>query len=342
AIAVAGGSPPKALVMVVLGLLLADVVARLNDSETQLPIGFNALKGSLNGYVVTIGLIVFSAAIGRLGATWSQATGSPPIPSVMPTWSDLRMPAGPVLRGSAIGTLIGLLPVGALVAPFLAYRIEQSLAKDAARFGSGAIEGVAAPEAANNAGAQAALLPMLTLGLQHNTVLAMLLGTLTISGATPGPQLQMASPEIFWGTIVAFWIGNLMVLAVGLSSVGAWVRLLRLPRRFVLGGLILLGCIWTYSINMSAVDPLLAVVLGFIGYGLAKRGFEPLPIVIGFLLGPQLEEFLSRALMISRGSLMPLLQRPLTTGLLLVAFLVLVMALLSWGREAKKPALTGR
>lgn len=339
-VATAGGAVPKAMIMVLLGLLLARVGTNIETGEVRFTFGLSALENGPSGYAVTLGLIAFSAALIRFETAPGPLIAPAGPGPLLPRWSDVRETIGPMLRGSVVGTLSGLLPVGALIGPFVAYRLERSLAKERERFGTGAIEGVAAAESANNAGAQAALLPLVTLGLPTNTVMAILIATFTLSGAVPGPRFIVGAPELYWGTVATFWIANLMVVAIGLGTIAAWVRLLMVPRRLVLGTLIVLGCALVYAVDYNPVDVGVAASLGLLGWVLTKRGFEPMPMLIAFLLGQSLEENVRRGLLVSRGSLMTFIERPLTAGILLFAFVVLAGATWAWiaGRKTQTAA----
>lgn len=340
AVAFTGEALPKTLAMVLFGLGLAYVSARLQDGSVS---SGGMLENGLNAYAVVIGLVGLSAAFARIAAGGAPSAPVPAVDLPSSLQSDLRQAIKPGIRGSAVGAVLGLLPVGGLIAPFCAYRLERWLAKDATRFGSGAIEGVAAPEAANNAAAQAALLPMLALGLQFNAVLALAVGSLVMAKAVPGPNILSAAPSLYWGTIAAFWIASLMVLVLGLATLKIWPKLLRLPRVGVLVAMVLLGCVWTFSINTSIADVLLALAMGGIGWLLVRRGFEPVPAVIGFLLGQQIAPQLENALMISRGSYWALLQRPISAVLVGAGLCVVIAAALrGWtGRQQAATRVRG-
>ena len=322
----AGGSISKALAMVVLGVLLAMVGTDLETGDVRQTFGLGALSHGLSPAVVTVGLIGFTSILLRFENAISQDDPQSAVGPLLPLRTDLEVSAWPILRGSAVGAVLGWLPGGALLAPFASYRLEQAMASNRAQLGEGAVEGVAGPEAANNAGAMAAIVLLMTLGFSHNTVMAMMLGTLTISGATPGPQLLPGRPELFWGMIASLWIASLMVSVVGLALVGAWVKLLLVPRRLLLGALALFGFIGIYAIANSLTDVGIAAAFGLLGYGLVKRGFEPMPLLIGFLFGRVAEEQLRQALVISRGSFMTFIDRPLSASLLVITLLVLVGA----------------
>ena len=218
----------------------------------------------------------------------------------------------PILRGTFIGGGLGILPGnGAVLGPFAAYTIEKKMAKDPSRFGKGAIEGVAGPESANNAGAQTSFIPLLTLGIPPNAVMALMVGAMTIHGIVPGPQIVSKQPQLFWGMIASMWIGNVMLLIINLPLVGLWVRLLKVPYRLMFPSIILFCCIGIYSINNAPIDVMMVAVFGLFGYFLIKFGLEPAPLLLGFVLGRLMEEKLRQALVISRGSLLTFVERPL-------------------------------
>jgi putative tricarboxylic transport membrane protein len=252
-----------------------------------------------------------------------------PIGRLLPSLHDLRVSIGPILRGTFIGAILGLLPGnGAVLAPFASYATEKRLAKDPSRFGKGAIEGVAGPESANNAGAQTAFLPLLTLGIPPNAVMALMVGAMTIHGIVPGPQIITKQPQLFWGMVVSMWIGNLMLLVINLPLVGLWVRLIKAPYRLLFPAIVLFCCIGIYSINNSAAEVAEVAVFGLFGYTLLKLEFEPAPLVLGFVLGRLLEEKFRQALLISGGNLKTFIDVPISATLLaLTAVLVLVSLL---------------
>jgi len=233
------------------------------------------------------------------------------------------------VRGTLIGATLGILPGnGAVLGPFASYTIEKKLAKDPSRFGRGAIEGVAGPESANNAGAQTAFIPLLTLGIPPNAVMALMVGAMTIHGIVPGPQIMTKQPQLFWGMIASMWLGNLMLLIINLPLIGLWVRLLKVPYRLMFPSIVLLCCIGIYSVNNSPIEVVMTAGFGLFGYALYKFGLEPAPLLLGFVLGRLMEEKLRQALVISRGSFMTFVDRPLSAGLLFVTILLAAIAIL--------------
>jgi len=225
---------------------------------------------------------------------------------------------------------------GAVLGPFASYTVEKKLADDPNRFGRGAIEGVAGPESANNAGAQTAFIPLLALGIPPNAVMALMVGAMTIHGIVPGPQIMTKQPNLFWGMIASMWIGNLMLLVINLPLIGLWVRFLKVPYRLMFPAIILLCCIGIYSINNSPVEVLMTAGFGLFGYAVVKFGFEPAPLLLGFVLGRLMEEKLRQALVISRGSFMTFIDRPLSAGLLLLSLITIVLAVLPAIRKGRE------
>ena len=258
---------------------------------------------------------------------------------LLPSWADIRQSLAPIVRGTGLGAVLGILPGnGAVLGPFASYSLEKRLARDPSRFGRGAIEGVAGPEAANNSGAQTAFIPLLTLGIPPNAVMALMVGAMTIHGIIPGPQVMTKNPSLFWGMITSMWIGNAMLLIINLPLIGLWVRLLQVPYRVMFPAILMFCCIGIYSINNSPADVLSAAFFGLAGYTLYKLSFEPAPLLLGFVLGRLMEEKLRQALVLSRGSFMTFVERPVSAGLLLVAVLVLVVATLPAMRQKRDEA----
>jgi TctA family transporter len=262
------------------------------------------------------------------------------ITSLMPTREDFRRMAGPVIRGSAVGSILGILPGGgALLASFASYSIEKKIARDQSEFGKGAIQGVAGPESANNAGAQTSFIPMLTLGIPANPVMALMIGAMIIQGINPGPQVMTANPGLFWGLIVSMWIGNLMLLVLNLPLVGIWVRLLSVPYHFLFPAILVFCAIGSISVNNSTFDLWVLAAFGVVGYVLAKLGCEPAPMLLGYILGPLMEEYLRRALLMSYGDPMIFLTSPISAAMLGLAALALVLVVSPHIRKTRDTAL---
>jgi putative tricarboxylic transport membrane protein len=258
---------------------------------------------------------------------------------LLPGREEMRQSAMPIVRGTAVGAGLGILPGnGAVLGSFAAYTIEKKIAKDPSRFGRGAIEGVAGPESANNAGAQTSFIPLLTLGIPPNAVMAIMVGAMTLHGIVPGPQVVTKTPELFWGLVASMWIGNLMLLIINLPLVGLWVRLLNVPYRLMFVGIMIFCCIGVYSIDKEPADVIILTVLAIAGYALTKLGFEPAPLTLGFVLGRMMEENLRQALIISRGHMTTFVERPISLFFLVMAALLLVVAVLPAIRRGRDEA----
>jgi putative tricarboxylic transport membrane protein len=329
AVVLAQGSLLKAGSMVLLGLLLSTIGADLETGQDRLTFGLDDLSDGIDFAVLAMGLFGFAEVLRNLEGSEQQPKVQATIGRLLPSAEDFKRSIRPILRGTALGSVLGILPGnGAVLAPFASYALEKRLADDSSRFGKGAIEGVAGPEAANNAGAQTAFIPLLTLGIPPNAVMALMVGAMTIHGIIPGPQVINNRPDLFWGMVTSMWIGNLALLAINLPLVGLWVRLLRVPYRLMYPAILIFCCIGIYSINNRPGDVLLMAGFGLSGHFLFKLGFEPAPLLLGFVLGKLLEEKLRQALVLSRGSFLPFVTRPVSCGLLVVAIAVLSIALL--------------
>jgi len=329
AIVLARGSILKALIMIVLGVLMSTIGTDLETGEERLVFGIANLSDGIEFTTIAMGMFGFAEILRNLEAREQRDVVKGKIGRLLPSWAELKQSAMPIVRGTFIGGTLGILPGnGAVLGPFASYSLEKKAAKDPSRFGRGAIEGVAGPEAANNAGAQTSFIPLLTLGIPPNAVMALMVGAMTIHGIVPGPQIITKQPQLFWGMIASMWIGNLMLLIINLPLIGLWVRLLTVPYRLMFPAIILFCCIGIYSINNQPFDVVMVVVFGLFGYGLIKLGYEPAPLLLGFVLGKLMEEKLRQALAISRGSLLPFMERPLSASLLILAVVVLIVALL--------------
>jgi TctA family transporter len=259
---------------------------------------------------------------------------------VLPTLADLKFCGWSIARGTVLGSVLGILPGGgALLSSFAAYTIEKKVAKAPSQFGDGDIRGVAAPESANNAGAQTSFIPMLTLGVPSNPTMALLIGALIIQGIQPGPQVLTQRPELFWGIVVSMWIGNLFLLVLNLPLIGLWVRLLAVPYRLLYPAILVFCCIGVYTINNNVFDLGQLVVFAAIGYLLLKLGCEPAPLILGLVLGPMMEEYLRRALLISLGDPMVLVTRPISLAFLIAAALMLISIAVPAIRQTREEAV---
>jgi putative tricarboxylic transport membrane protein len=311
-----------------------------SDLETgagRMTFGITNLADGIGFSNVAMGLFGFAEIIRNLEISQAgRDIVKSKITNLMPTRQDLADAAGAIGRGTFIGSLLGILPGGgAIVASFAAYTIEKRIAKDPSRFGRGAIEGVAAPESANNAAAQTSFVPLLTLGIPPNAVMALMVGAMTIHGIIPGPQVISKQPDLFWGMVASMWLGNLMLVVINLPLVGVWVSLLRLPYRLLFPSIIVFCCIGVYSINNLPSDVVIAGIFGLVGYWMSKHDFEPAPLVLAFVLGPLIEENLRRAMLIARGDASVFVTRPISAGLLSVAAVLLVLAVLPMIRKRR-------
>ncbi|WP_117196000.1 tripartite tricarboxylate transporter permease [Rhizobium terrae] len=328
AVVLAGGSLLKAVAMIMLGLLLSTVGTDLETGDQRMTFGQPFLWDGIDFAVLAMGVFGVSEILRNLGQSEDRDVVRGAISRLLPNRKELRQSVAPVVRGTLLGSAFGILPGnGAILAPFASYAVEKKLAKDPSRFGKGAIEGVAGPESANNAGAQTSFIPLLTLGIPANAVMALMVGAMTIHGIIPGPQVMTGNPSLFWGMIASMWIGNLMLLIINLPLVGLWVRLLKVPYRLLFPAILVFCCIGIYSINSQPTDVLLIGLFGSLGFLLIRFGFEPAPMLLGFVLGKLMEENLRRALILSRGSLSTFVTEPISAGLLAVSVILLVIAL---------------
>src|SRR5512133_105390 len=329
AVVLARGSIPHAIVMVLVGVLLSTVGQDLETGSDRMTFGWRPLSDGIDFAVLAMGIFGFAEVLKNLDTPEARDVVNAPIGRLMPTWSELKASFLPVVRGTFLGSALGILPGnGAVLGPFASYTLEKKLAKDSSRFGRGGIEGVAGPEAANNAGAQTSFIPLLALGIPPNAVMALMVGAMTIHGIVPGPLVMTRSPRLFWGIIASMWIGNLMLLVINLPLVRLWVKFLEVPYRLMFPAILLFSCIGIYSVNNSPADVLMSAALALVGYGMGKLGFESAPLLLGFVLGRLMEENLRRALAISRGDLSIFVHRPVSAWLLFTALVVLVVALL--------------
>ncbi|MBL9035009.1 MAG: tripartite tricarboxylate transporter permease [Rhodospirillaceae bacterium] len=328
-VALAHGSIVKALAMVVLGLLLGLVGTDIYTGTPRFTLGFIELSDGINFVAVAVGIFGIAEILRNLENEHEREVGTQPIGRLMPGKAELKQIAGPVLRGTALGSLLGVLPGGGhILASFASYTVEKRISKTPERFGKGAIEGVAGPESANNAGAQTSFIPMLTLGIPSNPVMALMIGAMIIQGIAPGPNVAADEPALFWGIIVSMWVGNLLLVILNLPLIGLWVRLLKVPYFVLFPAILAFSAIGIYSINSNAFDLFAVSVFGILGYVLVKCECEPAPLLLGFVLGPMLEEHLRRAMIISRGDPTVFVTRPLSLALLILAVGVLVVVLL--------------
>ncbi|HMR33344.1 MAG TPA: tripartite tricarboxylate transporter permease [Geminicoccaceae bacterium] len=338
--AIAQGSMLRALAMILLGLMLGIVGTDVTSGTRRLTLGWLELADGLNVIAVLMGLFGLAEILRNLEDQHTAPVRIAKVTSLMPSRQDLRAMSAPILRGTMLGSILGILPGGgALLASFGAYVLEKRLARDRSRFGKGAIEGVAAPEAANNAGAQTSFIPMLTLGIPSNVIMAMMAGALIMQGIIPGPGVMSQQPALFWGLIVSMWIGNLMLVVLNLPLVGMWVKVVSIPYRLLYPAIMLFCAIGIYSMDNSIFDVYVMILFGGIGYLLHKLDCEPAPMLLGMLLGPMMEENLRRAMLLSRGDPMVFLERPISAGLLAAALLAVVIVAVPAIRRRRDEAL---
>ncbi|HMR31600.1 MAG TPA: tripartite tricarboxylate transporter permease [Geminicoccaceae bacterium] len=338
-VALAHGSLIKAIAMIVLGLLLGLVGSDVETGAQRFTFDKPELADGLNFVAVAMGVFGLGEIIRNLENESIRSVMVRKVAGLMPSREDLRRIIGPILRGTGLGSVLGILPGGgAMLASFAAYTLEKKVSRTPHRFGKGAIEGVAAPESANNAGAQTSFIPMLTLGIPSNPVMALMIGALIIQGITPGPNVVTDEPALFWGMIVSMWVGNFMLVVLNLPLIGIWVRLLTVPYHMLFPAILAFCCIGVYSVNSNAFDVYAMAVFGFVGYLLVKLECEPAPLLLGFVLGPMLEEYLRRAMVLSRGDPTVFVTRPLSLALLIVAVAVLTLVLLPAIRAKREEA----
>ncbi|WP_196258848.1 tripartite tricarboxylate transporter permease [Pelagibacterium limicola] len=323
---ISDGSALKAIAMVLMGILLGVVGLDVQTGQTRFTFGMINLIDGISLVALAMGLF----GIAEVTSSVRQATGTLiqhiTLKSMIPTRDDVRRSWMPMVRGSTLGSFFGIMPgVGPTVASFISYAIEKRVAKEPERFGKGAIEGVVAPETANNATDQAAFIPTLVLGIPGSATMALILGVLIIHGITPGPSMITDRPEMFWGVVMSFWIGNVLLLVLNIPMIGIWVRLLTIPYHYLYPAIIVFICIGVYSVNGSAFDVFLIIIFGVVGYGARTLGFPVAPMLLGFVLGPLMEQQFRRTMLMSRGSFDVFMTRPMSA-----TFIILAALLLAW------------
>ncbi|MDR1936701.1 MAG: tripartite tricarboxylate transporter permease [Candidatus Accumulibacter sp.] len=329
AIVLAHGSILKAILMTFLGLLFGMIGTDVNTGTSRFSFGVPELVDGIGFVAMTMGLFAFAEIATNLEQTGSERKlNAEQVSRIWISWQEFKQSFPAILRGTALGSLLGILPGGgATLSSFASYTVEKKLAKDPSRFGNGAIEGVAGPEAANNAGAQTSFIPMLTLGIPSNAVMALMAGALIIHDIQPGPQIMTQTPDLFWGLIASMWIGNGALVILNLPLIGIWIRLLKVPYRLLYPMIILCCTIGAFSSNNNMFDVWVAIVFGFFGYIFAKLECEPAPLLLGYILGPLLEENMRRALVLSRGDYTVFVTRPISLTMLLIAVALLVVVI---------------
>ena len=328
AVVLAHGSLPKAIAMIILGLLLGLVGTDVNSGVARYSFNMPELIDGVGIGTVAMGVFGFSEIIRNLEQGEAREIFTKSVSGLLPNWKDIKQSSGAIMRGTILGSALGILPGGGpILGSFSAYTLEKKLAKDPSRFGKGAIEGVAAPESANNAAAQTSFIPLLTLGIPCTPTMALMIGAMIIHGIQPGPQIMTSRPDLFWGMIASMWIGNLLLVILNLPLIGMWVKLLTVKYDYLFPAILIFCCVGVYSINNAPMDVLLAALFGFIGYAFIKFAMEPAPLLLGFVLGPMMEENLRRALLLSRGDPAVFFTRPISLTLLVISALLLALVM---------------
>ncbi len=332
AVVLASGSLVKAIAMILLGLLLGQINTDVISGVPRYSFDIPELTDGIGFVAIAMGVFGFGEIIANLGQpAEKREVFTKDVKGLWPTMQDFKNAWPAVLRGTALGSILGVLPGGgALLSSFAAYTLEKKMRMKPGEvpFGKGNIRGVAGPESANNAGAQTSFIPMLTLGIPPNAVMALMVGAMTIKGIQPGPQVMTSNPELFWGLIASMWVGNAMLIILNLPLIGIWIKLLTVPYRFLFPAIMSFCCIGLYTLNNNAFDVYMGAAFAVIGYLFYKLSCEPAPLLLGFILGPMMEENLRRALLLSRGDWTTFATRPLSAGLLIAAALMIVVVML--------------
>jgi putative tricarboxylic transport membrane protein len=338
-VVLAHGSLLRALGMIVLGLLLGVVGTDANSAVQRFTFNIPELADGIGFVTVAMGLFGIGEIIRNLENEGDRSVFVSKVGNLMPNREDWKRMVGPILRGTALGSALGILPGGgAMLSSFAAYSIEKKISRRSSEFGKGAIEGVAAPESANNAGAQTSFIPMLTLGIPSNPVMALMIGALIIQGIQPGPAVMTQQPALFWGVIASMWIGNFFLILLNLPLVGMWARMLTIPYHVLFPGIMVFCAIGVFSLNNASFDVYLMALFGVLGYVFAKLKCEPAPMLLGFILGPMMEENLRRSLTLSRGDPLIFLRSPISVTMLIIALLALLLVLLPTFRKTREEA----
>jgi TctA family transporter len=340
AVVLARGSIIKAIAMVVLGLIFGLAGSDVNSGIRRFTFGFQGLADGIEFVALSMAIYGVAEVIVNLEKKAGETSLAGNVGKVLPSWADIRHCIPSVLRGTTLGSVLGVLPGGgALLAAFSAYTLEKKVASEPRNFGHGDIRGVAAPESANNAGAQTSFIPMLTLGIPSNPTMALMIGALMVHGITPGPRVMTDRPDLFWGVVASMWLGNAMLVILNLPMVGIWVRLLRMPYRLMFPAIVGFCCVGTYTINGNVTDIAVLAFITLFGYLCLKLDCEPAPLILGFVLGPMMEENLRRALLISRGDPMIFVNTPISLGFLIAAALLLLVVAAPAIRKKREEAM---
>ena len=341
AVVLAHGSVLKAIAMIVLGLLLGLVGTDVNSGVARFAFGVPEMTDGLGVVSVAMGLFGFAEIISNLETTEKRELVTSKVTGLWPTKAQFKVAWPAVLRGTGLGSVLGLLPGGgAMLSSFASYALEKKIAKNPSEFGKGAIQGVAGPESANNAGAQTSFIPLLTLGIPENAVMALMVGAMTIHNIQPGPQVMTSNPALFWGLIASMWVGNLMLVVLNLPLIGMWIKLLKVPYRLLYPAILLFCAIGVYSINNASFDVSQTAFFGLLGIVFLKLECEPAPLLLGFVLGPMMEENLRRAMLLSRGDPTVFFTRPISLAMLVMAGLLLLLIIAPAFRKKRDEAFT--
>jgi len=339
-VTLASGSLFKALGMVLLGLLFGLIGRDTFTGGARLTFGIETLADGIDFVAIAMGVFGIAEIIRNLETQTARETVAAKVRGLWLSLADFKRITGPVLRGTGLGAALGILPGGgAMISSFAAYALEKRLARDPKRFGQGAIEGVAAPESANNAGAQASFIPMLTLGIPSNPVMALMIGALIIQGITPGPNIVTDRADLFWGLVVSMWVGNLMLLVLNLPMIGVWVKVLKIPYKVMVPIITTICCVGMYTIESNVSDIYLMAAFGLLGYVLLRLRCEPAPLLLGFIVGPLMEEHFRRAMLLSNGDPTVFVTRPVSAILVGLSILVLVLMLLPSVKKVQEEAV---
>jgi putative tricarboxylic transport membrane protein len=342
AVVLASGSLVKAIAMILLGLLLGQINTDVISGVPRFSFDIPELTDGIGFVAIAMGVFGFGEIITNLGQPAEhREVFTKDVKGLWPTKEDFKQAWPAVIRGTALGSVLGVLPGGgALLASFAAYTVEKKVPMKPGEvpFGQGNIRGVAGPESANNAGAQTSFIPMLTLGIPPNAVMALMVGAMTIKGIQPGPQVMTSNPQLFWGLIASMWVGNLMLIILNLPLIGIWIKLLTVPYRFLFPAIMVFCSIGLYTLNNSSFDVYAGAFFAIVGYTFYKLGCEPAPLLLGFILGPMMEENLRRALLLSRGDWTTFMTRPLSAGLLIVAALMILVVTVPSIRKRREVA----
>jgi TctA family transporter len=339
AVVLASGSLIKAIGMIILGLLLGLVGTDVNSGAARYSFDIPELTDGIGFVAIAMGVFGFAEIMNNLEQKEKRETFLDKVTSLWPSKEDFKRMMPSILRGTGIGSLLGVLPGGgAPLAAFAAYSLEKKTSKYSAEFGKGAIEGVAGPESANNAASQTSFIPLLTLGIPPNAVMALMVGAMTIHNIQPGPQVMTSNPALFWGLIASMWIGNLMLIILNLPLIGIWVKMLTIPYRHLYPAILVFCCIGVYTVNNTNFDIFMTAIFGIAGYLFFKLGCEAPPLLLGFILGPMMEENFRRALLLARGDFTVFVTRPLSLGLLIAAAALVVIVLLPAVKKTREEA----